>query len=120
MAYTIPTAQNLQMKFAPAFDNTPVPAIEFAIEEGAGKVDDSWLKDQALAILYYAAHVLTENKSAASNSGRRLSSQSIGPMSESYQSGGSSPGIGGPNSSTTYGAKFDELVRLNFSGAWVP
>lgn len=110
----------MKMKFAPTFDAVADATIEFAIEEGAGKVDDSWLKDQALAIMYYAAHVLTENKNAASNSGRRLASQSIGPMSESYQQGGSaSAGVTGPHSSTTYGQKFDELVRLNFTGAWV-
>lgn len=119
MAFTTPSAQNLKMKFAPAFDTVADATIEFAIEEGAGKVDDSWLKDQALAIMYYAAHVLTENKNASANSGRRLASQSIGPMSESYQQNSAAGVASGPHSSTTYGQKFDELVRLNFTGAWV-
>lgn len=114
MTITVPSAINLKMKFAPAFDDTDAATIEFAIEEAAGEVGDTWVSRQQLAIMYLAAHLLTVSKNAAgATGGREVISKTIGRISWSYKQ--SSPDAApGSILTTWYGARFDEIRNGNF------
>lgn len=59
MAFTIPTAADLKARF-PVFAAVADPTITSAIVEAQTRIDASWTdEDGPLAIMLYAAHVMT-------------------------------------------------------------
>ncbi len=109
---TIPSAVNFKMRM-PAFSTTDDTEIEFALEEAARFVDDSWIAgDQILALMYMAAHLLSIESVAADSDGRVVTSEHLGPMGETYaSSGGSSAASTEWLMKTSYGERFLEYRR---------
>lgn len=121
MAYTVPTASDLQARF-PAFADTPTAAIEGALDEAAAMVGDEWITqgDFTLGRLLYAAHVLT------------LDGHGTGAEAEVYASGAGgfsriktgdatldrhTPEEGwGVLAATTFGQRFIDVARRNSGG----
>lgn len=119
MTFPIPSAANVKMKFAPAFDNTADATIEFAIEEAASCVGDGWRMDQTLAVYYLTAHFLSVAKVSAANDGREVTSERFGQISVTYKSGANSsaPQASFSDYSTTsYGARYFQIMKKNFPG----
>jgi Protein of unknown function (DUF4054) len=110
------TAANIKIKF-PEFAGTDDAQIEFAIEEAARNVDDTWLeKDKMLGWMYMTAHYLMVSISrAASGTGQQIQSERIGEISVTYATS-QQPTIASPSDLTTtpYGTRFLELANLNF------
>jgi len=103
------------LKF-PEFADQEDQTIEFAIEEATRNVDDTWLpKDQTLAIMYYAAHILEIVISRAeSGTGQLIRSETIGRMSITYATPDQNPKSFDDLTSTVYGTRFRDLVIKNF------
>lgn len=110
------TAANMKLKF-PEFANQDDATIEFAIEEAARNVDDTWLaKDKVLAWMYMAAHYLSvsiTNATVVNN--KQVTSERIGEISISYAQPQASV-LKDPTDLTTtaYGMRYRELSKLNF------
>ena len=103
MTLVVPSAINFKMRF-PAFADASDAVIEFAIEEACRHVDDSWMSgDQVLGISYMAAHLIVMAEQAADNDGRETISEHIGPLSETYATGGVPKEV---LEKTTYGQQF--------------
>lgn len=118
MAYTVPTAEDLQDRF-PAFAAVSDEAIEAALAEAARMVDDSWLSqaDFTLGRLLYAAHSLTLQGLGSSSEAQfaGFSSLTIGSLSLTRASyAGELPT--GTLMTTSFGRQFSELVRQNKPG----
>jgi hypothetical protein len=82
-------------------------------------VDQSWTEgDYTRAIELYACHLLTNGDLAAATSGTggAIASESLGPISISYQSSSQQADVSGFNA-TIYGKEFALLLRLNQGGA---
>lgn len=116
MAITVPSAFNMKMKFAPAFDDTDDATIEFAIEEASGQVGDAWIKDQTLAIMYLAAELLSVQKTSAANDGQIVSSETFGRISVTYKTSDTTLSSNAADYQTMYGKRFADLYRKNFGG----
>jgi hypothetical protein len=112
----VPTATNLKLKF-PEFATLDDATVEFAIEEAALFVDDSWLVDtQTLGILYLAAHRLMISQMAAmSATGQIVQSERMGEMSVTYaQVPQASAAVDVSDFSITwYGRRYMELAHIN-------
>lgn len=108
-------ANSMKMKF-PEFEAQPNERIEFAIEEAGRNVDDTWLDaDRNLAHMYLAAHYLSVSITRASTSaGQAVVSERIGEISVTYAQPQQAAGDITDLSTTSYGARFLELARLNF------
>ena len=112
----VPSAVNLKMRF-PEFAAVPDATVEFAIEEAARWVDDSWLpNDQILAILYLACHYMAIAAMAATSAGGQpIASTRMGEISVTYVT---PPAIGEATSSdllqTWYGRRFRDILHANF------
>lgn len=112
----VPSSANIKVKF-PEFADVPDAAVEFAIEEAARNVDDTWLPlDQALALMYYAGHVLMITLSRAeSASGQQVTSERIGEINLTYKTPTQPTEADASDLTTTpYGIKFRDLARRNF------
>ena len=110
------TAQSMKLKF-PEFANQDDATIEFAIEEAARNVDDTWLaKDKNLAWMYMAAHYLSVaiNNALVVNN-KQVVSERIGEISVTYAQPQQST-LKDPTdlATTTYGMRYRELSKLNF------
>lgn len=111
-----PTAQSMKLKF-PEFAEQDDASIEFALEEAARNVDDTWLaKDKNLAWMYMAAHYLSvaiNNATVVNN--KQVASESIGEISVTYAQPTQSV-VKDPTdlSTTSYGMRYRELSKLNF------
>lgn len=110
------TAQTMKIKF-PEFADEDDVRIEFAIEEAARNVDDTWLaKDKNLAWMYMAAHYLSvsiNNATVVNN--KQVASERIGEISVTYATTPApSPKDPTDLSSTSYGQRYRELSKLNF------
>jgi len=112
----IPSALNVKMKF-PEFQSQDDATIEFAIEEAARSVDDSWIAaDQTLGIMYLAAHYLMVSiQRAESAAGEVVESERIGPLSITYKTPDQASSASTSDLTTTqYGTRFRELmIRSN-------
>ncbi len=120
MTVTVPTATSMKLKF-PVFVDTDDTTIEFAIEEAALTVTDTWEVQGSLALMYYAAHLIAAGVAAANafeGGGGAVASETIGRMSITYKA----PTVTNANavaddlSSTSYGRRFEEIRALNFGG----
>lgn len=110
------TASAMKMKF-PEFAGEDDARIEFAIEEAARNVDDTWrAKDKNLAWMYMTAHYLSvaiNNATVVNN--KQVVSERIGEISVTYAQGPApSPKDPTDLSSTSYGQRYRELSKLNF------
>jgi len=118
---TVPTALSMKLKF-PEFINTSDTAIEFALEEAAITVTDSWTVNGSIAIMYYAAHLIASGQAAANSfeggSGGEIASESIGRLSISYKTNTASNASATFDdfASSSYGRRYIELRSLNFGG----
>jgi hypothetical protein len=118
MAFTDPTAATLKEDF-PEFTSYDDPTIDRAISVAKRMVDQSWTEgDYTRAIELYACHLLTNGDLAVATSGTGgvIASESLGPVSVSYQSGSQQADASGL-SATVYGKEFALLLRLNRGGA---
>lgn len=125
MAYTEPSADDLQVRF-PRFADVADATIEVHLTEARRSVDASWCEDdRALGEMLLAAHTMTleglgsgtEAELAAEGMGdiRSLRSGSL-QFTKSEAAMGSAAGEIG---STTYGRRYLELLRSNRGGARV-
>lgn len=115
------TAAVIKTKF-PEFADQDDTFIEFSIEEAQRNVDDTWLaKDKMLALTYMACHYLAiaVNRANAVNT-QMVQSESIGEISVTYAHV-QEPTIKDPSDLTTtpYGVRYLELVKLNFPAVMV-
>lgn len=112
----IPTATSMKLKF-PEFQSQADATLEFAIEEATRMVDDTWLeKDQTLALMYYAAHVMevTIARAESGAGGQLIKSETIGRMSISYGNASDQKTASFEDlTSTLYGTRFLDLLKLN-------
>lgn len=116
MTVILPTALNIKLKF-PEFASVADATIEFAIEEAALEVDDTWIPKQAtLAVMYLAGHHLMVSVSRSeSGSGQRIKSESMDGMSITYDTDTTIPDSGDYDT-TSYGKRYLELLGGNVAG----
>jgi hypothetical protein len=115
MAYTDPTASTLKTDF-PEFSSYDDAVLDRAIAVAKRMVDQSWTEgDYTRAIELYACHLIANGDLAASTGGvgGAIASESLGPISVSYQSGKQDAG---PFAGTVYGSEFALLLKLNRGG----
>lgn len=115
MPYTTPTATQLKARF-PAFSGVADPVVTAAISEAANRVDQSWDEtDYQLAIMLYAAHVMTTDGLGASDDTlfAGLRSVTIGPLSFSSVPLDQQSSASGGLKATSFGRRFLELLRRN-------
>ena len=118
----LPDAVAMKTRFS-EFAATDDAAIQFAIEEAARSVDDTWIEgDRILAVMLLAAHHIASIAATSGADGREVTSETIGPISVTYAqitSSPSQPGSGSSGSdkeSTSYGKRYLALLRKNFGG----
>jgi hypothetical protein len=113
MPFTPPTPDQFVTRF-PEFDGQD-DAITAALAEANRAVDDSWTEgDYQNAYMYFAAHLLALAENTGSG-GAAISSESLGPISVSYKTSSSASAL----ASTSYGAQYARLLRLNQGGPLV-
>jgi hypothetical protein len=118
MAYTDPDAAAIKADF-PEFASYDDAALTRAIAVAKRMVDQSWTEgDYTRAIELYACHLLVNGDLAVATSGvgGAIASESLGPVSVSYQSSSQQADASGL-SATVYGKEFALLLRLNRGGA---
>ncbi len=121
MAMGIPTSTSMKLKF-PEFQDVHDMTIEFAIEEALRNVDETWIeKDQTLAMMYYAAHLIVSGIARAeSGTGQKIKSESIGRMSISYETlPTNKKDLSNDLSSTDYGIRYLDLAGKSFPSIMV-
>jgi hypothetical protein len=117
MAFTDPDAAALKVDF-PEFTSYDDAQVDRAIAVAKRMVDQSWTEgDYTRAIELYACHILTNGDLATATSGvgGAIASESLGPISVSYQSSTQQADANGFNA-TVYGKEFAFLLRLNRGG----
>lgn len=116
---TIPTASSIKMRF-PEFADTDDSVIEFAIEEARLGVGTNWIKGQNIAIVYLAAHYVAASIAASLSGGTGgegdIASESYGRFSISYAKPANADAVHDDFLSTSYGRRYDALLKLNFYG----
>jgi hypothetical protein len=119
MAYVVPNAAAFKLRF-PTFAAVADATITAALAEGAGRVDSTWREaDYAPAIMLYAAHVLVMDGHGASNEVMLAGFKRVKVGSLELERSDGRSASAGTLGSTSYGTRFTELVRLNFSGPLV-
>lgn len=113
MTVAVPTATSMKLKF-PEFASQSDTAIEFAIEEAALEVDESWVPAYAtLAIMYLAAHHLMVTISREqSGTGQLIKSETMDGMTITYDSSNLRP-VAGDYTTTPYGSRYLDLLNKN-------
>lgn len=118
MPYTVPTTAEFKARF-PAFAAVDDAVIGTAISEASSRVDTNWIDtDYQPAIFYLAAHNLTldglgtgaEAQVAAQG---MMGFQSISSGQLSLTRGSGASASAGSYSSTSYGARFAQIMRRN-------
>lgn len=125
MPYTLPTAEEFTTRF-PIFADKDETLITIIIAEASSSVDTEWEEaDYQPAIMYLAAHLLaTDNSEEGSaveignGSSGAIASESFGPLSVSYASGGAADDAASKSQwgSTSYGRRYYNLLRRNKTG----
>lgn len=111
MPYTVPTLAQFQDRFT-EFEALDDEVVEAAIEDASGQVDETWIEaDYQLAILLLAAHYVQVVGGAYDTGGLR--SVSLGSISVTYADGSSKSFS---SSATSYGQRFQQLLRANKRG----
>ena len=126
MPYVQPTAATFKARFsefAPVSDDL----IALVLDDAIGQVGDTWLeRDRAKAQMLLAAHTLTlEGEPARTTTGVSSAStgtvkrRKVGDVEVEFATPGASTGGSGGNgfASTSYGAEYMRLMRLNFPAA---
>ena len=129
MPYVAPTVDDLKTRY-PEFKDVVTETLQSALDEAATRVDRSWREaDFQPAQLLYAAHTLTlagqgtsrEAKfaglSAAGISQIKISSLSLSMAKEGTYA--RNPSRAGELTSTSYGVRFLDLMRVNFPAVLV-
>jgi hypothetical protein len=120
--YTTPTYEEFITRF-PIFEDKEKPTVEALLAEAATQIDNSWVEtDYQSAIMYLTAHLLATDNSGegeeveigGANNGV-IASESFGPMSVGYATGGASGSLSSSDQygSTVYGRRFLALLRKN-------
>lgn len=124
MALTLPQSTDLKVRY-PEFTLVSDSLIDAMIGEASHLVDEDWLpQDQQPGILAYTAHLLAmEGYPARANNlqaplkagaGREIVSRTVGDVSTTYAQTGTAAGSGPLMlTSTPYGRRFAQLLRLN-------
>ena len=114
MAVDMPTPEEFMARF-PQFDGQD-DQVEVALNEAARSVGETWIaNDQKDAIMYLAAHLMTEEAQYdGSSGGGPIASESFGPISVSYASPSSAND--GYLATTIYGKRFIRLRKRSFPG----
>lgn len=116
--YIVPTADDIFTRFT-ALDSTKEETVTLMIAEAVDQVSTGWrAKDYTLAIMLLVAHWLTNESGDTVDRPGVISSESFGPMSRSFSSGGSGRSITDMDG-TEYGRRFVSLRRKNFPGPLV-
>lgn len=113
MTVTVPT---IRFKF-PEFHELADEQVGLAIQEAQLVIDSSWpAKYQDLATAYYTAHLLMVSLARAeSGTGQIIKSESIGPMSVTYDTQAKASALDVSELDTTpYGARVLELMEMLF------
>lgn len=115
MAYTVPTANQLQAKY-PAFADVLDATIDLYIADAP--VDETWLeRDYANAIMLWAAHTMTLNgigvDEVAGYAAAGVSRIKSGTLDVSFRDGGAA--MTGYQA-TGYGRQFADLLKVNKGG----
>lgn len=123
MSFVVPTVVTFLGRF-PAFQGVDHHLIQQVLDESAARVSNSWSEaDYTLARMYYTAHILTLD-GQGSGVEAKIQAQAAG-FFQSISTGsvslnrGSNYGPGKDDSllsTTTYGQRYRELLRRNFSG----
>lgn len=123
---TRPTALNMKLKF-PEFVSYNDAAIEFAIEEAMLFVDDTWIiAHETVAVMYLAAHYLMvsilrgQQTSGTMEGGQRVTSESFGGMSISYENDSIKLTADSKDFTTTvYGLRYYDFLKMSHVGVAV-
>lgn len=126
MPYVAPTPAQLKGRF-PAFAAVDNLIVQGALDEAAARVDQTWREqDFQLAQLLYAAHILTLDGQGGGQEAQFSSLSAAGVQSikiASLQLTIAKTKEAGADASllktTSFGRRFWDLMRLNFSGAVV-
>lgn len=127
MAYVIPTAAELKVRF-PEFSAVDDTVVDARIEEAARMVDETWTEgDYALAIMLYACHIMAleglgTGPDSQANTGQMANFQTIRSGQLTLTRGSYSHGGGDTGdwyASTRYGSRFWRLLKLNKGGPTV-
>lgn len=111
MAYSTPTAADLKDRF-PAFAAVPDGAIDGAIREAERLTDASWQDDdRTLAVLLYSAHVLTLDGLGTGTESQLAGFKRLKIGSLELEASASASAATTPMGSTSYGRRFEELMR---------
>lgn len=121
MAYVAPTATEFKARF-PQFAALTDQYVQFFLDEATNTIDTSWREsDYKTAILYLAAHLVTEEQATTGAGGGTgtgsgiVSSESFGGMSISYDTSKSAndAAAGSQWGSTEYGRRFYLMLKAN-------
>lgn len=129
MPYVAPTVEQLKVRY-PEFKDVATETIQAALDAAATKVDESWREaDFQEARMLYAGHTMTlaglgssreakfSGLSAAGISQIKISSLSVSMAKDGFYS--RNPVRAGELSSTSYGTRFLQLMRVNFPAVLV-
>lgn len=121
MPYVNPTATDLKARF-PAFAAVDDAIVTSALGEASGRVDQSWIEsDYQIAQMLYAAHVMTLEGQGDSDDNlfSGLNRVGIGPLSFEAANISQKDVARGDLNTTSYGRRFQELLRRNHVGVVV-
>lgn len=111
MAYSTPTAADLKERF-PAFSAVADAAITGAIGEAERLTDASWPDDdRTLAVLLYAAHVLTLDGLGTGTEAQLAGFKRLKIGSLELEASAPASAVAGSLGQTGYGRRFAELAR---------
>lgn len=117
MTVAAPTLAEFLAEY-PQFEDFEPAQITRAFAFAARNVDDTWFdEDFQPAFMLYAAHILTFGQNAldSGGAGARITSESLGPISVSYERNASAfdaDFLG----ATSYGQEYARLLQLNRGG----
>lgn len=116
MSYVVPAPADLRARF-PAFAAVPDDAVQGALDEAARRVDTTWPEaDYRTGRLLYAAHVLTMDGLGSGTETQLMGFRRIKVSSLELEREPGPTATAESLTSTSYGRRFLELARLNFSG----
>jgi hypothetical protein len=116
MSYIAPTRDEFIAAY-PEFEDTDTTLIDNALSRAGRNVDTSWFEeDYQTGYMLYAAHLLALGEITADTGGQggNIASESLGPISVSYNRGN----VADPNGfgTTSYGSEYYNLLKQNRGG----